>query len=112
MKRTFTTLTMCLLFMTGGTLTANAQTAKVAKKVIEVISKTSKKAPKKATPFKKTTPSRVTAKRNPYITTVTCSKCNGVGTVLVWNAYYEQYQRVRCPNCDGKGKISRYKTSD
>jgi len=89
----------------GSVQPVEAQKAKAAKKLIEVISKGSKKAPKKAVPIKKTTPRQVTPRPRPRVTTVTCSQCNGKGTVTIWNSYYGQYQNVRCAKCDGKGKV-------
>ncbi len=107
MKRFFAIFSMCLLLMAGGTLTAEAQKAKVAKKVIEVITKGSKKAPKKVAPIKKTTPRQTSPRPRPHVSTITCSQCNGKGTVTIWNSYYGQYQTVRCAKCDGKGKVRR-----
>lgn len=96
---------MCLLLMTGGMQTAEAQKAKAAKKLIELVSKSAKKAPKKATPIRRTAPTRTTPKPRPRVTTVTCSQCSGQGTVRIWNSYYGQYQTVKCAKCDGKGRV-------
>jgi DnaJ-class molecular chaperone len=38
--------------------------------------------------------------------TVTCSYCNGYGTVTYWNSYYGQYETVTCSQCGGTGKVS------
>lgn len=107
MKRFFTILSMCLLLIAGGVQTAEAQKAKAAKKLIEVVTKSAKKASKKATPIKKTTPNQPTPRPRPRVTTVTCSQCSGKGTITIWNSYYGLYQIVKCAKCDGKGKVRR-----
>lgn len=106
MKRILSILSLCLLMIVGSVQSVEAQKAKATKKLIEVISKGSKNAPKKAAPIKKTTPRRVSPRPRSRVTTVKCSQCNGKGTVTVWNSYYGQYQNVRCAKCDGKGKVS------
>lgn len=105
MKRLFAILSMCLLLIAGGVQTSEAQKAKVAKKLIEAVAKGTKKAPKKTAPVKKTTPKQTTPRPRPHMNTVTCSQCNGKGTVIIWNSYYGQYQTVKCAKCDGKGKV-------
>lgn len=105
MKRFFAILSMCVLLIAGGVQTAEAQKAKAAKKLIEVVTKGAKKAPKKTAPIKRTTPKQTTPRPRPHMTTVTCSQCSGKGTVTMWNSYYGQYQTVKCVKCDGKGKV-------
>ncbi len=105
MKRFLAILSMCILLIVGGVQTAEAQKAKAAKKLIELVTKGAKKAPKKNIPTKRTNSKQITPKPRPRITTETCSQCGGMGTVTMWNSYYGQYQTVKCTKCDGKGKV-------
>jgi DnaJ-class molecular chaperone len=105
MKRFIAILSLSLLLMAGGLQTTEAQKAKAAKKLIELVSKTAKKAPKKATSVKRTTPLKTVTRPRPRVITVTCSQCNGKGTVTIWNSYYDQYQTIKCVKCNGTGKV-------
>lgn len=109
MKRFITIISMCLLLFASGVPSAQAQKGKAAKKVIELISKSTKKTPKKTVPIRTPPARQTTPKPRPRpTTTVTCSQCNGYGTITYWNSYAGQYQTVRCSKCDGKGKVRRY----
>lgn len=97
---------MCLVIFAAGVPEAQAQKGKVAKKAIELITKGAKKTPKKTPAVKPKTPTRQTTPRPRHrTTTVTCSQCNGYGTVTYWNSYYSQYQTTTCSKCNGSGKV-------
>lgn len=109
MKRLIAVLSMCLVLFAAGIPDAQAQKGKAAKKAIELISKGAKKAPKKTPAVKPKAPARqATPRPRMYHTTktVTCSYCNGYGTVTYWNSYYGQYETVTCSQCGGTGKVS------
>lgn len=107
MKRFIAILTMCLVLFTAGVSNAQANKGKAAKKVIELITKGAKKAPNKTPAVKRKAPTKqVTPRARPRpTTTVTCSQCNGHGTVTYWNSYYGQHLTATCSKCNGSGKV-------
>ncbi|MBD5194923.1 MAG: hypothetical protein HDS71_08875 [Bacteroidales bacterium] len=105
MKRFIAILSMCLVLVAAGISNAQAQKGKAAKKVIELISKGAKKTPKKAPAVKPKAPAKQVKPRPRTTKTVTCSQCNGHGTVTYWNSYYGQYQTATCSKCNGSGKV-------
>lgn len=99
---------MCLLIIAGEGYSAKAQKAKAAKKVIELVTKGTKKSPKKKYPVRNKQDRKITPKPRPRTTsTVTCKQCNGNGKVLYWDSFTRQYQTAVCNKCDGKGKVRR-----
>lgn len=107
MKRIIALLSMCLVLLVASVPLAQAQKANAAKKAIELITKGFKKTTPKVpvvkpkVPFKQTTPKQ----RPRYTSTITCSRCNGHGTVTYWNSYARQYQTYTCSKCNGSGKV-------
>lgn len=109
MKRFFAVLSLCLIIISSSVPNVQAQRGKVVKQAIELISKGAKKAPKKTPVVKPKAPVRQSSpKIRPHsINTVTCSHCNGKGTVTYWNSYYGQYQTATCTKCNGAGKVRK-----
>ena len=108
MKRFFAVLSICMVLCVVGAPELQANKGKVIKKGFELITKGAKKAPKKTpavkpkSPVRSTTPKPRQSRPTP---TVTCSQCNGRGTVTSWNSYYEQFQTATCSKCHGSGKV-------
>lgn len=107
MKRLIAILMICFALLAVGSIDLYAQKGKVAKKIIELVSKGGKKAPKKPVHTPKFPARKTTPKTRPRITTpVKCSQCNGKGIVTYWNSFSGQYQTVRCSKCNGKGQVN------
>lgn len=106
MKRLLAILAMCLLIFSVDVPDIQANKGKAVRKIIQVVSKGTKRAPKRAVPAR-STPARRAPRVHPS-TTVKCPQCNGQGGTRYWNLYTKQYHTTRCPKCNGTGRVSRY----